>query len=414
MSVLVIQLPARPRLGARTPGGDAPAAARTGADLAWVLSADGLTVQRQGQAAAALLPRADSVVAVLHDADTGWQRLTLPKAPPARMRAALVGAMEDSLLDDEGELHFALAPQAVPGQPAWVAVVQRPWLVEQLAALEAAGVSVDRVVPASWPGETAQGHFFDNGGGAGHSVCLAWSDSQGAACLQLSGNLPRALLPQAAAQTARWTASAPAAAMAEQWLGAPVALQSDAERALQAARSLWNLRQFDLARRNRGSQAARGFGKRFLSPTWRPVRIGLAALLALQLLGLNAWAWRQQRTVEELRQAQVALLRQAHPQVRAVLDAPAQMQRENEVLRAAAGRPGEGDLESLLAAAAMAWPEGQGPVQSLRFDPGRLTLAAPGWPEAQVAEFRDRLRPGGWNVEAAEGRLTLSVAKAAK
>jgi general secretion pathway protein L len=47
-------------------------------------------------------------------------------------------------------------------------------------------------------------------------------------------------------------------------------------------------------------------------------------------------------------------------------------------------------------------------VQTLRFEPGRLTLAAAGWNEQQVAQFRDRLRPGGWSVESADGRITLS------
>jgi general secretion pathway protein L len=95
-----------------------------------------------------------------------------------------------------------------------------------------------------------------------------------------------------------------------------------------------------------------------------------------------------------------------------VLDAPLQMQRETEVLRAAAGRAGDSDLEALLAAAAAAWPETQGPVQTVRFEPGRLTLAAAGWNEQQVAQFRDRLRPGGWAVESADGRIVLSRARA--
>ena len=43
-----------------------------------------------------------------------------------------------------------------------------------------------------------------------------------------------------------------------------------------------------------------------------------------------------------------------HPQVRAVLDAPLQMARENDLLRASAGRPGDTDLEPLLQAAATA------------------------------------------------------------
>ena len=93
--------------------------------------------------------------------------------------------------------------------------------------------------------------------------------------------------------------------------------------------------------------------------------------------------------------------------MRAIIDPPAQMQRETERLRAAAGRAGDGDLEVLLGAAAAAWPDGQGPVQTLRFEGGRLTLAAPGWGEPQLAQFRERLRPAGYSVEMAEGRVTL-------
>jgi general secretion pathway protein L len=106
------------------------------------------------------------------------------------------------------------------------------------------------------------------------------------------------------------------------------------------------------------------------------------------------------------------MLRATFPNVRAVLDAPLQMRRETEVLRAAAGRAGDSDLEALLGAAASAWPDGQGPVQALRFEPGRLTLSAPGWSEQQVKQFRDRLRPGGWAVESAEGSVSLSRAPA--
>ena len=39
-----------------------------------------------------------------------------------------------------------------------------------------------------------------------------------------------------------------------------------------------------------------------------------------------------------------------------VLDAPLQMQRETEALRAAAGQAGDNDLEALMGAVATAWP----------------------------------------------------------
>jgi len=408
MSVLVIQVPPRLRLASRS----AAEPVRPAAEFDYVLSPDGRTVGAVGCSSAASLPAADSVVAVLADADVGWHRVTVPKAPAARQRAALAGLMEEALLDDEESVHFALPPQPAGGQPAWVAVVHKPWLAATLAELEAAGRSVERVVPAnapaSAPGGAACGHFFAEGP-AGSAPTLSLTHADGAVVLRAGGSLARALLP-AEASSVRWTATPAAAAAAEQWLDARVQVLGEAERALESARSPWNLRQFDLLPRHRGMRALRETARRLLSPEWRPVRWGAAALVAVQVLGLNVWAWRQQQALEDKRAAMTALLRSAHPGVRAVLDPAAQMRRETERLRAAAGRAGDGDLEVLLGAAAAAWPDGQGPVQTLRFEGGRLTLAAPGWSEPQVAQFRERLRPAGYTAELADGRVTLARA----
>jgi general secretion pathway protein L len=412
MSVLVILIPPRPRLGARAAEGAEAPAAPLGEGYRYVLSADGLQVSSQGQAQLSLLPRADSVVAVLSDHDLSWQRITLPKAPAAKLRAALGGLLEDHLLEDDEVLHLALAPLAQAGQPVWAAAMHKAWLRGELEKLERGGLSVERVLPASWPGDTAQGHFFESAGTAGGDarIMLCHADQAGLSLLSLDGSLARAMLARMSEQPTLWTAEPAVAAPAERWLGASVQVLTEAERALQAVRSLWNLRQFDLAARHRGTRALRNTLRQLLSPAWRPVRIGLATLLVLQVLGLNAWAWTQRAALVERRAEQDKVLRATFPNVRAVLDAPLQMRRETEVLRAAAGRAGDSDLETLLAAAASAWPEGQGPAPTLRFEPGRLTLAAPGWNEQQLSQFRERLRPGGWAVESAEGRITLSRA----
>lgn len=404
MSLLVILIPPRDRLRA---GGGTPAA-RAGGEFAYVLSDDGLTPRQHGRSAAALLPRADSVVAVLADGDVGWHRVTLPKAPPARLRAALAGVLEDALLDEPEAMHFALAPGAVAGQPAWVATVHKAWLAAQIAALEQAGRTVERVLPSTWPDEPPHGHFWlPEGADTGDVPMLAWSDAQGVVQMRLQGTLARAWLAQRPGEDVRWTASPAAAAPAERWLGAPVQVLGDDERALQPARTLWNLRQFDLAPRHRGTRALRGLVQRLRSPAWRPVRLGLAALVALHLVGLNLWAWQQRQAIDARRQAMVDLLRSAHPQVRAVLDAPLQMQRETAALRATAGRTGASDLEALLDAAAGAWPEQQGPAQSLRYEGDSLSFTAAGWDDTQVEAFRHRLRADGWQLESADGRLRL-------
>jgi general secretion pathway protein L len=142
------------------------------------------------------------------------------------------------------------------------------------------------------------------------------------------------------------------------------------------------------------------------------VRWGLAALVGVQLVGLNVYAWQQQQKLAQQRALMTALLQSAHPGVRTVLDAPLQMQRETERLRAAAGRPGEADLESLMGAAAAAWPDGQGPVQTLNFDGTRLSLSAPGFGPPQLAQMQERLRGTPLRAELVEGRLVLARAAA--
>jgi general secretion pathway protein L len=410
MSVLVILIPPRARLGARAADGAEASDSSSGEGYSYVLSADGLQVSSHGRAQLSLLPRADTVLAVVADSDLSWQRITLPKAPSGKLRAALGGLLEEHLLEDDEVLHLALAPGAQAGAPVWVAAMHKVWLRGELERLEKGGLSIERVLPCSWPGDTPQGHFFESTGAATGDarIMLCHADENGLSLLRLDGSLARALLARMNEQPTLWTAEPAVAAPAERWLGSSVTVQTEAERALQAVRSLWNLRQFDLAPRHRGTRALRNTMRQLLSPAWRPVRIGLAALLLLQVVGLNAWAWHQRQGLAQQRTAQEKLLRDTFPNVRAVLDAPLQMRRETEVLRTAAGRAGDSDLEALLGAAASAWPEGQGPVQTLRFEPGRLTLSAAGWSEQQVSQFRDRLRPGGWTVESAEGRVSLT------
>ena len=166
MSILILQLPRRPRQAvaaeAAPDGDEAPKPARRlGDELLYALTHDGVSLARQGSAAPDLLPQADAVVAVLPAEDLSWHRITLPKAPAARMRAALVGLLEDALLDEADRVHLALAPLSKAGEPTWVAACDREWLQAQLAPLEKAGVRVDRVAPAVWPDDPPAGYFSE-------------------------------------------------------------------------------------------------------------------------------------------------------------------------------------------------------------------------------------------------------------
>ncbi len=425
MSLLVLQLPPRERLGARVNTADSASVGQRGGAVGvpvewhYVLSADGRTPTLAGHAGANFLPKADQVILLLAEADVSWHRVDVPRAPAARLVEALAGVMEDALLDEGQAPHFALAEDAKPGQPGWVAVTDGQRLAAALQALENSGINLERVVSAALPGPSPRGHFHT--GGTLHGANLnedqqAWltlSGADGVVHVRLQGGLARARVPADTWSNVRWSSTPTAALAAERWLGAPVPLMSDAERALEAAQLSVNLRQFELAQRTRGTRALRQAAKRLLSDQWRPVRLGLLALVVMQLMGLNLYAWQQRQLLASKREAMTALLKSAHPGVRAVLDAPVQMQRETDRLRAGAGRVGSGDLESMLAVAATAWPDGQGPTASLRFEPGSLSLAASGWAEPQVQQFRERSRAAGYAAEFSEGRVVLTRAKAA-
>ncbi len=415
MSTLLLFLPPRTRLRALSRA--APAAAelpRAGVvpEYDWALtSSDGRQILREGRSAAASLPAVDSIVAVVGESDVSWRCVELPRAG-RQMRAALAGKLEEQVLDDPEVLHFALEPDAVGGDTAWVAVTSRTWLADHLAHLDAAHVFIERVAPLAWPDDLARGHFFESHGVGDDGISLRWSSTDGVATLPLQGGLARQFFPPGLVHAAQWTATPGIATSAERWLGTTVTVQTPAQRALAVVDSAWDLRQFDLAPRARGIRALRMFSRALMRKPWQPVRYGLAALLVVQLLGLNLWAWHQKRELSARRDAVTATLTTAFPQVRAILDAPVQMQKELDLLRTRAGSVGEQDFEALLAAAATAWPADRPPAEALAFEPGRLTLSAQGWDPAQVDNFRTQLQSDGWQLDASEGRLTVSRAGA--
>jgi general secretion pathway protein L len=416
MTVLLVQIPTRPRLTARDSDAASEGMPDAHTTYSYVLSRDGMAVERSGECAASLLPKAQQVVAVLADTDVAWHRITLPKAPAARLAAALGGVLEEALLGEPEHTHLAVAPGASAGQATWVAAVNRPWLRAHLAALEKNQTTVDRVVPSSWPDAPATGYFAEVSHNTRESaegtlpVQLTWSHPEGVAVLPLSGGLVKAMLPSTQHADLRWSASAAAATAAEQWLGAPVAVVGNEQRCLQAARTLWNFRQFDLVPSRRGSRWLIDAWRTVLGPTWRPARWGLAALVVAQLVGLNWWANHLSNRLQQQRQQLTSVLQTEFPQVRAVLNAPLQMENEVQRLRLRAGQTSSSDLEPLLAAAASAWPSDLGPAQDFSYSAGQLTLAASGWSPAHIDAFSGALRAAGWQVQAQESKLIVRAA----
>ena len=334
---------------------------------------DGHQVVRNAVGAASLLSAyAGEVVALIPHSRVSWLSVQFPPGSHgARLSAVLAGLLEDRVLDDVADLHCVVDPASanIPrtGGVAMVAICSKTWLREVLTPLQASGLVVQRLVPEFSPS-------------AQPLLCVMGSQEQSQSVLCHSQGVT--LLPPNVAQwkafpayTAYTTlpaAQAPLVAepamveRVEQLLQRRPVMQNAAQRAVVAAQSDWDLAQ---------GEWAQGSSQRFLrlaqhawqtllhAPAWRSVRIGLAALLVVQVIGLNAMAWREQRALDEQKSQLSQILTSAFPSVRLVIDAPLQMQREVDTLQKNAGRVTSTDFEPMLAAAASALPEGVLPTQ---------------------------------------------------
>jgi len=409
-------------------------------EYSYTLTADGHTALRHATAPAALLPEptrpGGEVVAVVPARALSWQRVQMPAGVPLgvgqqtpRLRSVLEGLLEDRLLDDATQLHFALQPGAHSvaqgGEPVWVAVCDRAWLRENLQALEAAGRRVSRVVPEFAPGPTASGgpELCALGTPEEAFVVLTGQGAdQGVAVLPLTPmalTLARAGTPMASAtaeqdgNTLPVRAEPAVAALAERTLGQRVALHTASQRALDAARGDWDLAQFDLASTGR-TRALRKAGSALSAllnaPQWRAARWGVGLLVVAHLVGLNAWAWQERQALAAKQAAVRAALTQTFPKVQVVVDAPVQMERELAQLRQAAGSVSARDLEPLLAAAGAALPslEQQGRLPtSIEYTPGELRLRGVTLAPDEESALSARLQAAGYRARLDDGSLLL-------
>ena len=387
----------------------------------YVLTPDGRTVSEHTSTTLAQLPRlrasGDAVVALVPASQLSWHAVQLPagslsrrmfhdQAAP-RLRAILEGLLEDHVLDDTDQLNFALAPQPRSDAPVWVAVCDRAWLRGAVQALAQSGHAVQRIVPEFSPGEPALLQVVSAPGAGEAQPPQLWAlSAQGVAHWPMSSASVAALA---------WPADAPVLAepalaeRAEASLARPVALQTRAERQLLALQTGWNLAQFDFASTQHGrwlSHWREAVASGWNAPRWRPARLALLATLAVNLLGLNAWAWREQAQLQAQRAAIKGVLTQTFPQVSVVVDAPVQMAREVASLQQSRGALTPRDLEPLLGAVAAALPE-SAQVLALDFAPGELRLQGLQLQAPQVSELNARLAPQAYRATVVGDTLTV-------
>ncbi len=366
-----------------------------------------------GLAALALLPAASELVALVPVHKLSWHQVKLPKGSlgrgifrdggPARLRAVLDGVLEDRVLDDTAELHFALEPATSDDAPVWVAVCDRGWLKTAVEILERAGRPVSRIVPEFAP--DASRDLLYVLGTPGEARCVAVK-STGVEVWPLSA-VGLALLDWPEYQPV--VAEPAVVAQAEALLQHAVTVQSVALRRVQSAQSAWDLAQFELLNSS-GARSWKRVADAALrlawSPRWRAVRLALLALVVINLAGLNAWAWREQTALQTQRQNIRDILTGTFPQVQVVVDAPLQMGRELAALQRASGQASGRDLEAMLSAFGAQAPANAVP-DALDFAAGELRLKGLKLTTDEVSALSLRLKPQGYVAAAESGTVLM-------
>lgn len=390
-----------------------PPPAPTGGEYGWAMwSPDGRKARGEGSALPALLPTSDELVLALPATALSWHQVTLPQgslSSSSRLRAVLNGLLEDRLLEEPENLHFALEPDAAAGKPVWVSACNKAWLRSAVQALEGSGHRVNRIVPEFVPQPAgAPARLFATG--QPDNALLTLCDGQGVLTLPLApaGVTALGTLPE---DTLAWAEPA-VAELADDLLARRVPINKPAERWLQAAQSGWDLAQFDLASTGR-ARASKKLGAivqaLWRGPQWRAARWGVLVLLAAQLIGVNAWAWKERQALEAKRSAIRTILAQTFPSV-PVYEPQLQMAREVATLQQATGGVSPADLEPMLGALATSLPPGRVPT-AVDYSAGQLRLRGLALGMSETNALSATLASRGYNARS-EGDLLLVQAEA--
>ncbi|RQT62587.1 type II secretion system protein GspL [Burkholderia cepacia] len=413
-------------------------------------------VQRAGRAALALLPRANATVLIVAARDVLLLAATVPPLKGPKLRQALPNIVEDQLIQDPLGCHIALDPDALPDGRRVLAVVDRAWFRTICEAFTAAGHRHLSAVPATRclppphaPAAPADGEV-DLAAVAADAVDTPPArPATVAAVLGLAtavepvlveaGALPAAVgAPRLELAVARGALGEGFAAPASRAAGTLAALAGGGDVELYelgepgaeprlasvgradgpllpgAAPLLFDAfarraltEKFDLCQFEFESQPWR-----FDRATVKRLRVPLAlaaATLGVAVIGMNLHWWKLSRERDALSAQITETLLSAFPKTTTVLDPPAQMQRQLDQLRVAAGELSPNDflaLSSGLSRSMGALPLNG--IASLDYHDRRLDVGFK--PEVKVdPDFTQRLARNGLSgeVDSNTGKWTI-------
>ncbi|CAJ2856348.1 general secretion pathway protein L [Burkholderia pseudomallei] len=397
--------------------------------------------QRAGRAALALLPQAATTVLIVAARDLLMLEQALPPLKGPRLKQALPNIIEDQLIQDPQGCHIAVDPAALDGGRRVLAVIDRAWFKFIVDAFTAAGhrhlraVPVTRCLPpatrrdAAAAAETEAVADVALDRPAGHAAA---ADAPGSGHAGATANAPApaesivALGEGFAAPVSSAVATLEALAN-----GTPLELyelgEPGAEPQLASVRPLDDKRllpgaaiwPFDaLVRRALDSrfdlcQFEFEFAPwRFDRATFMRLRLPLAlaaTTLAIAVIGANAHWWKLSRERDALAAQITETLLSTFPKTTTVLDPAAQMTRQLDRLRIAAGELSPNDFLSLASGLARSLgPLPPNGIASLDYHDRRLDVGFK--PETKVdPDFAQRLARNGLTgeIDSSTGKWTI-------
>lgn len=376
----------------------------------WVRSDDGQSVAEQGQSPTMALRAAGECVLLLPPKAVRWHHITLPSHPASKRAAVVRSVLEDALLQDTDDIHFALLDSPVAGQGQWCAVVSRMALKAWLGALQSVGIVPARIVPMLRPEPALLAWVWPHGAAWQISICDAhgvshWGPEQSV--------WPQDLLE--ATDLSEWRVCCPsnrAQNIETQWPTIRPQVRSTAAWLLERSESPWDLAQgeFKVNSAQRYTQAiARAFTQFRYAPAWRMSRWGLlVAMVGACVLPPTA-AWQAQQELKALRLQAQNVVTTTFPEITLVIDPVRQMQRSVNQLALKKGAAISPSIASALGALGQVDGALVTRISSVDGQRWQLQIQGPGKPESIQRALRaagwQGLHKGGqsWDVQAISG-----------
>ncbi len=353
------------------------------------------------------------VVAVVPARRLSWHRVEIPlplRRQGRRIEVYIRNALEDALLEEPSDLHFALAPNWAKEKVAWVAVCNRPWLKGHLDGLANAGYVVSRLIPELYPTPEpcvlALGHSRHPMLWFTHQRDGVWGiplDKEAAATALLSLNSDREAFSE------KIFADAPGSRYLDSQQDKTVTLIANSEHIQWSRASEWDLLQWSLQSSESSrlmTRAWRTANRWWFDLKWKRFRQGSVALLVVNLIGLNVWTAMVQTQLEKQNDELLQLFKTSYPEVKVVIDPHKQMLAEAQRTQARI-KTARVSFSASLSKLGELMPPEAGLAKEIQFKAEVLTVRGLMQSPEQIALIRTKLAESNLDLKVIEDAWTV-------